>query len=138
MKEILKRALDTLTDSIIYDSARPMAALLSARDALRDAYNQALEKQPYSTLRDYQLVVPGAVVRIPEPGQEHLPSWEKAIAYTHHTDSTVVYMLDGRATTGKIFAIKYIRNRDGIGLKEAKDYIDGLAQVFAESRDLTQ
>jgi len=40
-----------------------------------------------------------------------------------------IYVLRGKMTAGYIFAIKHVRERDDLGLKDAKEYVDALPVV---------
>jgi hypothetical protein len=40
-----------------------------------------------------------------------------------------IYVLRGKMTAGYIFAIKHVRERDDLSLKDAKEYIDALPVV---------
>lgn len=43
--------------------------------------------------------------------------------------TTSVFFIDGKVFTSKIYAIKYLRTIDNLGLKEAKDFIDSLQAI---------
>lgn len=59
-----------------------------------------------------------------------------AIAYETRERNVELYVLYGRATNSKIMAIKMVRNRTGLGLKESKDIVDNLPTIIAQ-RDIT-
>lgn len=135
---LITRIVETLTDGIVYGTS-PMLTLVTTRDALRDlsARLETDDVTPRPVARDFQLVHPSALVSIQLPNQEHLESWNRQ-QVAQRMPELVTYVFDGKATTSKIYAIKYVRSRDGIGLREAKEYVEALPRVFADPKDITQ
>jgi ribosomal protein L7/L12 len=117
----IETVLYNLTDALTYgtDTVGALrAVILQARDALRSLPTVEPEQKKDHT------------IRVQRNDSYNPPSFID------------IYILDGKVTTSKIYAIKYVRHRSmtpgalTMGLKDAKDYVEGLPVTFADSRDL--
>jgi hypothetical protein len=136
------KLLDMATEALIYGdtSSRLREALITLRDNMLKLQEQPEQK----TKRDYAIELPERTMNVTNPNRRDPSTVDWSLPPIDALPATIqvrvpaerIYVLDGNITTSKIYAIKYVRGRDNVGLKEAKDYVDSLYPTEAIHRDI--
>ena len=80
-----------------------------------------------------EVVAPSPLESIPTTGRFRLVD---PGSLNMNRNAREYYFIDGRLTASKIYAIKFLYSKESMGLKDAKDYIEGLPALHVENGEL--